>query len=736
MCRVADADSLVRVQVKPPWTYNKGYVRYTEAGVVPRLASAILTRRCINMRWPSGGVAATITVVAVLSFGLVPGMGVARAADEVDFTKMSSGAVYEHALMLDATGDRAAAIKAWRYIVANSEAEAYVPMAHYAIAAILYWGKAAAEPRRAHLEVIQEHYPDSPIWCHGAAPVLLVRTVGLREQRFEEARQIATQVLDEYGDVMDPRHRMLLIYRIGESYSRRRLYAEATDYLAEQLPDCPLLLNELMYHQLVVKAYLALGDPGEALSYARAAYVLCNYDDTEIEFGAELVRDAYLAMGEPEQATAFFASQEDPDVANPLQEKPLPEVSEGELARMLQAADGDPATLAGIYLYVGDNAAALAAATTCLAETLPEMRTAAIRQVARVLKGVDLDLFRANEYIRRAKTGATSLQVLELQSVTTGRRIPTTVEPFNTTGRRDGARCLALIAREHTVPDDFVEWVRANDISLQALDQAAMIHQPLLKWMRYDETNQALGPALLEAVGEGLGKAGELGLAGRLVLALHLGMLDREEDVKTIMASVLEADRVFQSQVPYYLLATSLYYERKSLRAAIWCWEQGSPYAGPADVALVSWTNANAALRLAETDPDAARTEFRRVIAWAEEALATPGSEPMWDHAFYALARCYASLGEPQAGVERCKYWLQQAEARVVPSDTLAICKLRLARALTSSGDVLAAAKVLHELIEEQVSWTGRAARAELERLIEAHPDAEIEPPKAHEEAK
>ena len=83
----------------------------------------------------------------------------------------------------------------------------------------------------------------------------------------------------------------------------------------------------------------------------------------------------------------------------------MPQVSEEDLAQMLEIGAGDSRLEVCSCLYASKYEQAMSAAQDAMAEADADDMLPALNQVARVFKARDLNLVRANEFLNYAKTG-------------------------------------------------------------------------------------------------------------------------------------------------------------------------------------------------------------------------------------------------------------------------------------------------------------------------------------------
>ena len=183
----------------------------------------------------------------------------------------------------------------------------------------------------------------------------------------------------------------------------------------------------------------------------------------------------------------------------------------------------------------------------------------------------------------------------------------------------------------------------------------------------WDDGAESVSAGLVAAAGERLEHLEEVPACGRPGLAISLGLLGRDQDVRTVLSSIPPADLDRLKPDAYYLVASELLRYNKCLRTAIWAWKTEAARRGAMDRALVCSTIRAACRRLG--DPEVVREEL---IPWAEEALAMPGSESQWHRALPALLWAYDYVGERQKAIERGRYWLQEAKERHVSAKSLA----------------------------------------------------------------
>lgn len=276
-----------------------------------------------------------------------------------------------------------------------------------------------------------------------------------------------------------------------------------------------------------------------------------------------------------------------------------------------------------------------------------------------------------------------------------------------------------LIQQGKLNEETFPEWFAEHNI-----DQAALIDVldgiPLSHPM--DPIYLPICAVLWEQTGDDIEAYLEFPSRARITMGIYLGVLEREDDAKKLLASVSPADQKgICSGVAMYHVANELVaWRSKSPGLAIWAWKRGAEMQGAADQAFVCMHIGKTCRLLG--DASMVREEL---IPWAEEALARPGLGSRWDHAIRELVWAYGYLGERQTAIEKGRYWVQYAREHGVSEAVLVMPNVRLAEMLAGMGQVVEAADILRRAVHDAAvgSWQAEAAQAALVRLAQAHPD-------------
>ena len=327
------------------------------------------------------------------------------AADlEEDLANMTPDQAYKYAAALAQSGQEDQAIKAYKFIADRYPDHETAPWALFAIGKILF-GRTETTEAVAYMQRVLDEYPTSRPVARGDLPFLLVGGLMFRLNDVEGARDVAKSALDNHYGEMRPRYRALIIGRLAEAYIKLGDTAAAEELFTSYLPTCVHLLSHTSYYDIMANVQIARKDFDAALSMARAGYALCDFNETAIKEMANLVRRVFVAKGEFANGTQFLAAQEDPEKPNPLRDVAMPTVTEECKQQLLQAAGQDPALLCHVCLYTGSNDGALDHAMAYMAEASADEAVKALMEVARVFKAADLNLVRANQFIKYAKTG-------------------------------------------------------------------------------------------------------------------------------------------------------------------------------------------------------------------------------------------------------------------------------------------------------------------------------------------
>jgi len=195
------------------------------------------------------------------------------------------------------------------------------------------------------------------------------------------------------------------VERLAKCYLAADEPANAVEVLEENAFLYPDLLRRPQWYQTLFDARIAQKDYTGALSTARAAYALCDFDEAAIRQAADLVRRAFAVSGELAKGVQFLQAQEDPEAPNPLRDVPMPQVTEEQQRQLLAAAGDDKALRMLVFIYCGDDQATLTEAIDHIATASMEDAAGALLDVARAFKAADLNLVRANQFLEYARTG-------------------------------------------------------------------------------------------------------------------------------------------------------------------------------------------------------------------------------------------------------------------------------------------------------------------------------------------
>lgn len=657
-----------------------------------------------------------------------------------DLAELSPQEAYALANELWREGRKDDAAAVCRQLVADEQAQpAHRAGAHWILAQFYHDAEREAVEAIKHLRIIERDYPDSEAWVSGIAPYVLVGLILYRSRDPAAAVTLAEEYLVTLGARMSPLNRARLTLRLADAHGQTGNTDVAEGLLAVSVPDCLPILDQRWYHEKSLEVQLANRSDDAALSTARIAFALCKYNAGEIETAVALVRRAFLATDRPAEATQFLLALGDPDRPSPLAEVPLPALSEADTQALLDAAGDDPVLRITAYLYLGRHEEALATALEYLRRTAPEQAARAVVQVPRCLKALDLNLVRANQFIEFIETGEgvnplqewALAQGIEADAIGEAVGVAVQAVTLDRTGWLAGgvplppgespaapvpamftaaAGCIEAIQEGNMGPEEFVRWAEENSIGPEALSAAVGLLAPNIRQLRLDDGTRVLAAGLLAAAGEGLERLDAIPAPGLLLLAIYLGVLDREEDARRALSRAAELDHGMPVQVPYYIVATGLYRAEKALETAIWAWQTGANAAGPPQQAHVSLHIWMACYLLDERGADTAalRDIF---IPWTEEALGLAGSEPQWAAPLESLLMAYWRVHGYEAAIVLAEEWLDRGERRGVPDHRLAGGRLAVALMLADHGEHARAEAILRAISD--AGCPEAAARAE-----------------------
>jgi len=319
--------------------------------------------------------------------------------------------LYEFARQLQAEGETGEAKRAYEFLAEKYPKHKRAPYSLWAVSQILGERK-RYEDAVSLLEGVLDQYPDSRVVSSGYVASHLTQYLLSNLLDFQGTIDVAESQLDAFPTQMLDENRAKIIERMVWSNIKLGDPTSAREALDRRLPECLFMLRHLDYYKLLIALQQQeaaqldeTAAPSAALSIARAAYALCDFDEKAIRGAVELVRSTYMSLGNFQKSVQFIQSQEDPQKVNPLREVPMPRLAPERKEQLLGAA-GDEAELAIlVHLYAGDITTALSTAKMHLIEAPSEEAVEALMHVARTLKAMDLNIVRANQFIIYAKTG-------------------------------------------------------------------------------------------------------------------------------------------------------------------------------------------------------------------------------------------------------------------------------------------------------------------------------------------
>ncbi len=337
---------------------------------------------------------------------MLGGANVVAAQGNVDYKAMEPKAAVEYAGSLVPEGRRDEAIEIYRYVLDNAGDEVWAPLALYRMANLVANKGNHTFVREAIglYEQLRADYPNHWSVTDGGTTAYIARyryVLGEHEQAVAELKDLLKQAEPNINSYQWG----LAIIQLGRSLTQLGRAAEAEEALSSYIAMCPYLLRHHGYFEALVAAQIGNGRPGAALSTARAAYAVCEYGDAQIQQAADLVRRAFIANGEMMKGIQFISAQESAEAVNPLSDVAATEVAQEQKDAMLQVAARDIPLQILIYIYCGDSGTALGRACSYLLEADPDKAVQAVNVVAGAFKGADLNIVRANQFIRYAGTG-------------------------------------------------------------------------------------------------------------------------------------------------------------------------------------------------------------------------------------------------------------------------------------------------------------------------------------------
>ena len=322
-----------------------------------------------------------------------------------DLGSMTADELYEKADTLYKAGNAADARPIYQYIVEhhadNVERAAW---ALYRLCSISY-SERDIDTALAYIQRAVDDYPTSGIATRGYATSYLTAIYLVYKKDYQAGVDIGEKDLEQFGAAMGIYNLTVAVERVARCYMGLGDNESALAALKRYALQFPELLGQAPWYTAAFDAHVAMKDGPGALSMARAAYVLCDYEDKSLQNAAELVRRGFISNGELHKGIQFLAAQENAENPNPLRDVPLPQLTPEEKEQLLQAAGQDKPKRLLALIYTGDAETAVAVAVGYMCEAGANEAVSSLQEVARALKAADCNVVRANQFIQYAKTG-------------------------------------------------------------------------------------------------------------------------------------------------------------------------------------------------------------------------------------------------------------------------------------------------------------------------------------------
>ncbi|MDQ2730572.1 MAG: hypothetical protein M3Y56_02845 [Armatimonadota bacterium] len=141
--------------------------------------------------------------------------------------------------------------------------------------------------------------------------------------------------------------------------------------------------------------------PAEALGWAKLRFMVCAYDPDAIDRASRLLAKVWLAPGSNKaEYDAFAAAQRDATLHNPLADVKLPVLDGAVLNDRINGSNGSEKI--SLLIAAGRLKEAMAAAREM--KNNKDIARRGIMEICKVFKAADLNLKRANDYLKYLKT--------------------------------------------------------------------------------------------------------------------------------------------------------------------------------------------------------------------------------------------------------------------------------------------------------------------------------------------
>ncbi|MGD9495358.1 MAG: tetratricopeptide repeat protein [Armatimonadota bacterium] len=345
-------------------------------------------------------VSAFVVVVAVMwtATGAV-------AEGDADLAALSADDLWAQAEQYRSEGDLAQAKRLYTFIADHhADNENRASWALYRLCMLSY-NERQIDAALGYIQRVVDQYPDSGICRNGYAASYLTAIHLIFTKDYDAAIQVGEEQLARFGPQMAPLERARVVERLAKSYLATGDYDGALRVLQQNVLSYPGLLRWPEWYQTLFQTHIAHRDYAAALSTARAAYALCDFEEKAIRDAADMVRRGFAVSGEVAKAVQFLQAQEDAQAPNPLRGVPLPQLTDQQREQLRAGAGDDRALRLLVFIYCGDDPATLNEAVDRVATAGADEAAAALLDVARAFKAVDLNLVRANRFLDYARTG-------------------------------------------------------------------------------------------------------------------------------------------------------------------------------------------------------------------------------------------------------------------------------------------------------------------------------------------
>jgi hypothetical protein len=144
------------------------------------------------------------------------------------------------------------------------------------------------------------------------------------------------------------------------------------------------------------------GKETEALSWAKLYWVLCDFDERTLNDATTLLQKSWVARDmNAAKSSQFLKAMQDPKSPNPLSDIPLPVLDGAKMRAALKSLpESSTHSRITLHLLLKENGAAMLEARRILLNDPSGAANAAALEMARVFKATDLNLVRANAFLK------------------------------------------------------------------------------------------------------------------------------------------------------------------------------------------------------------------------------------------------------------------------------------------------------------------------------------------------